>query len=235
MVDPVSRISPSTPPSEVESSTPYSPQEMPSTLSSLEEPPGLIVSFFTAIISFFNWIFNLNPPPSPEIDLSLAPGELSESDPFRNKIFNFSPRKYELACSIFQTLGAGGPWHWLKNRWQLERWEKELISMPGDPFEFLFFLTHSQTMIQAMLSFKKIAISSSENGICYLLGRKPWSEFIAKQTESFILRGNPEMIPGFCQILRLDEATVSSLYHSQKWEELIDYILHEREKLLAIS
>lgn len=196
------------------------------------------VSRITSIFSCWN------PPQNPEIDLNIDPCALKNGDLFRNKVFTFSadgapslqlPRKYELACSIFQTLGGGGPWHWLKNKWQLESWEKELISMPGDPFEFLFFLTHSQKMVETMLSFKKIAISSSESGICYLIGRKPWSEFIAKQTESFILRGKPEMIPGFCQILRLNEATVSSFYQAQKWEELILYVLEEREKLLAIN
>jgi len=186
----------------------------------------------------------LNPPQSPEIDLNTAPSALAESDPFRNKVFNFSPegipslklpRKYELACHIFQTLGGGGPWHWLKNKWHLERWEKELISLPGDPFEFLYFLTHSQTMLEAMISFRQIAESSSEKGIFYLIGRRPWAEFIAKQSESFTQRGKPEMIPGFCQILRLDQALVTSLFNSQKWEEIIHYILEQRKKHLSVN
>ncbi|MBS0630147.1 MAG: hypothetical protein JSS30_08020 [Verrucomicrobia bacterium] len=241
MVDPVSRISPSIPPPPTDSPYLHPTSHSTSTLSSYDETPGLIVQLFSAIISFFKWIFDISGPETPEIDRAI---DLSQGDPFCNKIFSFSqdgfpslraPRKYELACKIFQTLGAGGPIHWLRNKWQLERWEKEILNMPGDPFEFLYFLTESKTMTEAMISFKKIALSSSERGLCYLVGRRPWAEFIGKQSESFSLRGSAEMISGFCQLLKLDPSIVSSHFKAKKWEELIEYVLDQRKNHFLIN
>lgn len=214
-----------------------SPPPPPSSTHSPSAYEDAIVSLTEALAP---WV-RTPPPPPPQLTL---PSSLPPDDPFGKMVFSLtpagaltfrSPRKYELASNIFQTLGAGGPLYWLRHRQQLETWEKELVSMPGDPFEFLFFLTHNQTMARSILSFKKIAESSSKMGLCYLIGRHPWKIFLGKQTESFALRGRPEMIPGFCLSLSLDQPLVTSLFEAKKWEDLIHYVLKARKKHLSIS
>lgn len=201
---------------------PFQPSTLPvsssspsrSTLQSLTAPPSLIARFFAAILNWFRWFFCCkkvplppNPPPAPP---TITP---------------FSKRRYELTCNIFQTLGAGGPWHWYKHRTELIEWEKELEGMAGDPFEFFYFLFHEKQMTQSMVRFKENASSSTATLVCALVGRQnPWEEFLTKQSKSLALRGSVEKIPDFCNLLKLNQETVTKLFINKQWRELILFI-----------
>jgi len=242
MVEPIGKKEPLSPPSPTEKmSFPSAFASLSSTLTSLKHSESFFVQPLRMIARFIKWMFDHTPPKSPEIKL---PENLQRDDPFIQHLFVFSSegvpnlrstRKYEVACHIFQTLGTGGPLHWLRHKWQLEKWEKEVIDSPGDPFEFLYFLTHTLAMTQSMHSFEKIAKSSTKGGICYLVGRKPWDEFLAKQSESFTLRGKEEMIPGFCQLLKLDEEKVSTWFKERDWKALILHTLKKRKNYFDIK
>lgn len=206
MIDPISTKSPIP----IYSQEPVSHSPLSNTTSTLcsMARPSLITRFFTVILEWIKWIF------------------CCKSPPFINKI-----EKFQLACNIFKTLGAGGPWHWYWNRSQLIQWQTELEKFPPNPFEFLYFLFHDQEMTASMVSFKEQATTSTATMVCALIGRKnPWDEFIDHESRSFAEHGSPEMIPGFCTLLKLDQSIVSTFFNNKKWSELILYLLEERKK-----
>lgn len=210
MLDPISSTRPpiALQPSPLPSSAPFS---SPSTLQSLNSPPSLIARFFAAILNWFRWLFcykkTIIPPKPPP---TITP---------------FSKRRYELTCNIFKTLGAGGPWQWYKHRAELIEWEKELESLAGDPFEFFYFLFHEKEMTQSMVRFKEHASSPITNFVCALVGRpNTWEEFLTKQSKSLAQRGSVDKIPDFCNLLKLNQETVTKLFINKQWRELILFI-----------
>lgn len=219
MLDPISPIRPPIPPQP--STFPSSPPiQSISSIQSLKPPPNRIAQFFSAILNWLKWLFCCKKPTVPS-----PPSPVPPTAP------SFSKRRYELTCNIFQTLGAGGPWHWYKHRTELVEWQKELESLAGDPFEFFYFLFHTEEMAQSTARFKVHASSSTATVVCALVGRQnPWEEFIAKQSNSLALRGSLDKIPHFCNLLKLNKENVTSLFINKQWRELILFIFESCSK-----
>lgn len=200
--------------------------------------------------NFFSWIFSwiqsliccgkkqekFKGDVKPEIDPSL----LSTYDPFRCLLFNenlcfCSPDAFAKTTELFSFLGSRSYWSWIGNARYLAKMEQETKALITHPLQFLYYLLLNRELTACTLNFKSEAIRG-ESLLKLKSGRNPWQDFILQQAAGFDHHRSDlhQHLPGFCQLLSLDQERIEEFARDEDWEGLIEFSLESRKSHFKI-
>ena len=197
---------------------------------------------FSTLLTFLSKFFCCFKQPADKggVVPELHPNILAKNDPFRRLVFApdgsfLSQEAFDKTSILFHFLGTTSYFTWIAKALWLKQQEKEVRSLLSHPLQFLYYLFCNREKTLYIVHLEKEALRGK-----WLLqlktGRNPWEEFLTQEAQSMGTHKNhPNLLPGFCKALCLNEKKAIELAKAKKWRELLLFIYEERKAHFHLS